>query len=63
MNAKEFFDLVSDMRNAQKEYFATRTMGNLEKSKQLERQVDKEIERVKNITKCGGAQKEIKFDT
>lgn len=49
MNAKQFFDLVSQMRKAQKDYFKTRSAAYLEMSKGLERQVDNEIERVRRI--------------
>lgn len=62
MNAREFFDLVSSMRKAQKEYFASRSQSALKISKQLEREVDKEIERVETIVKTGAVQQEIKFD-
>ena len=61
MNAKDFFDLVSKMRKAQKDYFATRSSDALEKSKRLEREVDKEIYRVTIITRGGGVQKEIEI--
>lgn len=46
MNARDFFDLVREMREAQKGYFSTRSKDLLEKSKQLEREVDREIARV-----------------
>lgn len=49
MNAKEFFDLVSRMRKAQKDYFATRSTDSLFESKRLERAVDAEISRVEDI--------------
>ena len=62
MNAREFFDLVSSMRKAQKEYFASRSQSALNTSKQLEREVDKEINRVETILKIGAVQKEIEFD-
>ena len=61
MNAKEFFDLVSSMRKSQREYFATRSSEALEKSKRLEKEVDKEIERVITITKGGAVQKKIEI--
>ena len=48
MNAQEFFNLVSKMRKAQKDYFATRTTEALFKSKQLEREIDAEIKRVED---------------
>lgn len=45
MNAKQFFDLVSDMRTAQKSYFRTRSRLDLQTSKRLEKEVDEEIRR------------------
>lgn len=51
MNAKEFFDLVSEMRSKQKEYFRTRSTSVLSESKTLERRVDAEISRVNQIMK------------
>lgn len=49
MDARQFFDLVSDMRAKQKEYFRTRSSSVLRESKALEKQVDDEIERVNAI--------------
>lgn len=49
MNAREFFDLVREMREAQRSYFRTRSKDLLEKSKQLEREVDREITRVDKL--------------
>lgn len=49
MGHKEFFDKVVDMRKAQKEYFKTRLPSALQKSKQLETEIDAEIKRVENI--------------
>lgn len=49
MTAKEFFDLVSDMRSKQQEYFRTRSSSVLSESKALERRVDDEIKRVRQI--------------
>lgn len=54
MNARQFFDLVTEMRKWQKAYFAEREFNDakkyaLNKSKQLERAVDMEIERVERI--------------
>ena len=54
MNARQFFDLVSEMRKWQKTYFAERENQDakryaLNKSKQFERAVDMEIERVTQI--------------
>ena len=58
MTAKQFFDLVSEMRQAQKNYFSARyrkepfeVCDNLKKiSKDIERQIDAEIERVNKLT-------------
>ena len=38
-----FMQLVKDMREAQKEYFSTRSKESLQRSKALERRVDEEI--------------------
>lgn len=40
MNAKSFFELVGNMRAAQKEFFRTKSPSALAESKQLERAVD-----------------------
>jgi hypothetical protein len=58
MNAKEFFNLVVEMRKAQKNYFAARyrkepfeVCNNLKNiSKGIEKQVDAEIKRVNKLT-------------
>lgn len=49
MNAREFFYLVAQMRTAQKEYFQNRSQQNLKRSIVLEREVDYEIRRVKEL--------------
>ncbi len=49
MDAKAFFFLVERMRAKQKEYFKTRTSASLTESKTLEKAVDAEIARVKDI--------------
>lgn len=49
MTAKEFFDLVSEMRSKQKEYFRTRSASVLTESKRLEKVIDDEIARVQKI--------------
>lgn len=51
MTAKEFFDLVSEMRSKQKEYFRTRSASALNESKTLERRVDDEIMRANQMIK------------
>lgn len=49
MNAREFFYLVASMREAQKNYFATRQQNVLRACRKLENEVDAEIARVKDI--------------
>lgn len=50
MTESEFITLVSRMREAQKLYFKTRTQTALQESRQLEKEVDQEIERIKATT-------------
>lgn len=49
MTPKEFFDKVSRMRKAQKDYFRTRSGRALNDSKRLEQEIDAEIERVRKV--------------
>lgn len=49
MTEKAFFDLVREMREAQRSYFLTRSRDLLDKSKALEREVDREISRVDKL--------------
>lgn len=49
MDAKTFFDKVSQLRKAQKEYFRTRSGRALADSKRLEKEIDSEIERVNKV--------------
>ena len=42
----EFMQLVREMRKAQKEYFRTRSKDLLNRSKQLERMVDAELQSI-----------------
>lgn len=49
MNPREFFDKVSLMRKAQKEYFRTRSSRALTDSRWLEKEVDAEIERANKV--------------
>lgn len=49
MTARDFFNLVREMREAQRSYFLTRSIDLLEKSKALEREVDREIARVDKL--------------
>lgn len=50
MNAKQFFDLVANMREKQKQYSKTRDKRVLAESKSFEHVIDAEIARVKRIT-------------
>lgn len=47
MNSRTFFEKVALLREAQKEYFRTRSRAALTKSKALEAEIDREIERVR----------------
>lgn len=49
MKPREFFDLVSSMRAAQMNFWNSRSVEDLKKSKELEEKVDTEIERVNKI--------------
>lgn len=49
MTPKEFFDKVVEMRRCQKKYFKNKRQIDLRISKQIEREVDEEIERVQKI--------------
>lgn len=49
MNPEQFFNKVAEMREAQKAYFATRDPLMLRKSKALETEIDREINRVRQI--------------
>lgn len=49
MKPREFFDLVSSMRAAQRDFLKNRSVEDLKESKELEGKVDAEIERVNKI--------------
>lgn len=49
MNAREFFFLVAEMRDAQARYFKDRDQTVLRAARKLEGLVDAEIRRVKEI--------------
>jgi hypothetical protein len=51
MNARQFYDLVVELRKAQKIAATTLKYEEIERAFQLERVVDNEIERVTNILK------------
>jgi hypothetical protein len=56
MNAREFFDIVAEMRAAQKRYFMNRTHSDLLDAKALEKTVDGEIEKVRHLEKAHGVE-------
>ncbi len=49
MNAKQFFETVEKMREAQKNYFRSRSQLYLKESKQYEKEIDNEIKRVNDL--------------
>lgn len=49
MTAREFFNLVAEMREAQKAYFETRDRKVFLACRALENDVDREIRRVRSI--------------
>lgn len=49
MNKRLFFEKVALLREAQKEYFRTRSYDALRKSKALEAEIDAEIKRVRDL--------------
>lgn len=49
IDAKQFFKRVSYMRKLQKEYFQTRSSTVLRQCKQVEKEIDDEIERANKI--------------
>lgn len=52
MTPENFFNLVRDMRLAQREYFRTRSLSVLTRAKALEKRVDDEIDRIANPDKA-----------
>lgn len=54
MNPRQFFNKVVEMRKAQKQYFKTRNYNDLQRSKQLEAEIDNEIKRALEIEKTKG---------
>ena len=46
MNSREFFDKVCLMRRLQQEYSKTRSRSALQRSKDVEKEIDAEIKRV-----------------
>lgn len=54
MNAREFFYMVAQMREAQKAYFANRDRNVFRAARKLENEVDREINRVRTILSQSG---------
>ena len=54
MTHRQFYEKVKEMRRAQKLYFKTKRTDYLRKSKELEKEIDREIERVENILSPSG---------
>ena len=48
MEFQQFVNLVAELRQTQREYFATRSYASLKKSKQLEKRVDESISIIRN---------------
>ena len=49
MKPREFFDAVAQMRAAQKKFFKSHSSFDLQESKRLEKFIDAEIKRVKDL--------------
>lgn len=56
MNAREFFYLVAEMRSAQKAYFKSKDSNVFRAARKLENEVDKEIERVRELLNANPTQ-------
>ena len=59
---EEFIKLVEEMRELQKLYFKNRSLSILNNAKVMERQVDKEIKRLKDEFKRDATQLDFNFD-
>lgn len=55
MNARQFYDKVVAMRDAQRRYFETRDKETLAEAKRLEKEIDTEIARVTLLLKAKDA--------
>lgn len=49
MNAREFFYLTAQMRDAQRDYFKTRSQQDLRRARYFEQTIDNEIQRVRLV--------------
>ena len=61
MNAKEFYDAVVAMREAQKVYFHSRTTSSLQQAKRAEKKVDEEIDRVTQLLRKKEEERQYSF--
>ena len=59
MDAKEFYDLVVEMRKAQKDYFHGHTSEALGRVKKYEQAVDNEISRMKRLSESRGGYQQL----
>lgn len=53
MTAEQFFWCVANMREAQKQYFATRDHRDFLRARACENEVDREIRRVREVLGAG----------
>lgn len=62
MEFQQFVNLVAELRQTQREYFATRSYASLKKSKQLEKRVDESISIIRSeLLNTQATQLEIGF--
>lgn len=61
MNARDFFYLVAEMREAQKAYFETKDRHVFRSARKLENEVDKEIRRVREVVNANPPEKVMKM--
>lgn len=54
MNPRQFFYKVAEMPKAQKQYIKTRNYNDLQRSKQLESEINNEIKRALEVEKTKG---------
>lgn len=63
MDARPFLNLVKELRNAQREYFFTRSYATLQKAKALEKRVDNQISIIEHtLANDKFTQMEFSFD-
>lgn len=58
MNARDFFYMVAEMREAQKAYFETKDRYVFRAARKLENEVDKEIRRVRALISADTPEKD-----